>query len=95
MTLLRSFLDGDGVPDEARAVTVVKGAATTVGAAAGGAAKAVGGAAGGAVKAVGGVATGAAGAVSALFKRGKLASGKSDNSAAEQTAEAESNESST
>lgn len=87
-------LDGDGVPDEARAVTAVKGAVTTVGAAAGGAAKAVGGAAGGAVKAVGGVATGAAGAVSGLFKRGKLATGKPDNSADEQTAEAESIESS-
>ncbi|NYF09817.1 hypothetical protein HDC94_000973 [Leifsonia sp. AK011] len=58
-------LDGDGVPDEAKALTAVKGAGAAVGTAAGGAAKAVGG-----------VASNAAGAVSGMFKRDKRAASK-------------------
>lgn len=53
-------LDGDGVADEPRALTTVKGAATSVGSAAGGAARAVGSAAGS-----------TAGSVAGIFKRGK------------------------
>jgi hypothetical protein len=72
-------LDGDGIPDEARAVTAVKGAAAatgnaakTAGAATGTAATAVGGAAVSAGKAVSGFAKKGTGAIAGVFgsKRG-------------------------
>ncbi|WP_156155762.1 hypothetical protein [Demequina phytophila] len=64
-------LDGDGVPDEARALTALKGASTAVGAATGDAAKAVGAAAGGAAKSLGSFASGAKGSLSGALRRGK------------------------
>lgn len=77
-------LDGDGVADQARAVTALKGATAAVGAASTGAAKAVGtatgtaaksvgAAAGGAAKSVGSLASGAKGAMAGALKRTKRA----------------------
>lgn len=64
-------LDGDGVPDEARAVAAIKGATASVGAATSGAAKAVTAAAGGAAKSFGSFASGAKGSLAGGLKRGK------------------------
>ncbi|WP_062526618.1 hypothetical protein [Demequina rhizosphaerae] len=77
-------LDGDGIADEARALTALKGATATVTTATGGAAKAVGAAAGdaaksaraaagGAAKSFGSLANGAKGSVAGVLKRGKQA----------------------